>query len=299
MGQPVELMCQYWTTSGVFPGDGDISRFEFRDRVAAAAKVGFKGIGLWHTDLEHVMAHQSLGEMKSILDDHGMRYLELEFLTDWFVDGARRGESDSWKKRLFASSQALGAKHIKVGDFSNTPCPRGRVAEAFAGLCQEAATFGGRIGFEFMRSAFTGSFKDALLMVEEAGAPNGGLILDIVHVMNLGIRAEELRRIPPRYLVNVEANDGTLPGSPRHDPARERRWCGEGEYDITGFIRCLRDAGYAGPWGVEVFSRELAALPLHELAERAYTTTMAQFHPEETFRGGFTRRPRRFFSTPA
>ena len=119
MNNLVELMCLYWTTAGVFPGQGEISRFDFRDRVEAAARAGFKGIGIWHTDLEHILVHRTLQEMKTILDDNGMKYLELEFLTDWFLEGARKGESDSRKKRLFEASAALQAKHVKVGDFYN------------------------------------------------------------------------------------------------------------------------------------------------------------------------------------
>ena len=35
--------------------------------------------------------------------------------------------------------------------------------------------------------------------------------------------------------------------------------------------------GYPGPWAVEVFSQELAALPLEEANRIAFQTTMAQF----------------------
>lgn len=121
------------------------------------------------------------------------------------------------------------------------------------------------------------NLKDSLTLVETAGAKNGGLILDIVHVVNLGITYEEISRIPLQYLINLELNDGTLPGSPRHDPSRARRFCGEGEFDIKGFIKCVNNMGYAGPWAVEVFSRELVGLSLGELNTRAFDTTMAQF----------------------
>ena len=36
---------------------------------------------------------------------------------------------------------------------------------------------------------------------------------------------------------------------------------GEGEFDIPGYIDACRDAGYAGPWGVEVLSEELRNQP--------------------------------------
>jgi sugar phosphate isomerase/epimerase len=215
--------------------------------------------------------------MKLILDDNGIRYVELEFLTDWFLTGAPKAESDRRKRRLLEASAALHAKHIKVGDFKNTACPMPQIIEAFAALCREAADYGATIGFEFMASAMLNNLKDSLTLVETAAAPNGGLVLDIVHVVNLGITHEALRRIPLRYLVNVELNDGALPGSPRHDPARARRFCGEGEFDIKGFIACITEMGYTGPWAVEVFSQELTGLPLAELNTRAFQMTMAQF----------------------
>ena len=277
MKNDVELMNLYWTTAGVFPGVAEISPFDFKDRVEAAARAGFKGIGIWHTDLEHILLHRTMREIKTILDDNGIKHLELEFLTDWFLTGARKAESDSRKKRLLEASQALDAKHVKVGDFYNTSCPMPRIVDAFAALCQEAEKYGATIGFEFMASAMIDNLGDALTMVETAGVKNGGLVLDMVHVESLGITYEEISRIPLPYLVNVELNDGALPGSPRYDPSRARRFCGEGEFDIKGLIRCLEQMGYSGPWAVEVFSQELVGLSLEELNTRAFETTMAQF----------------------
>ena len=77
MRNNVELMNLYWSSSGLFPGEGEISRFDFKDRVEAAARAGFKGIGIWHTDLEHITLHRPLKEMKTILDDNGLKYVEL------------------------------------------------------------------------------------------------------------------------------------------------------------------------------------------------------------------------------
>jgi sugar phosphate isomerase/epimerase len=276
-GGSVELMNLFWTTAGIFPGDGEISPRDFRDRVEAAARAGFKGIGIWHTDLEHCMLHRPLKEMRRILENNGIVHVELEFLTDWFLDGGRKAESDSRKARLFAASEALRAKHVKVGDFYHAPCPRDRIVEAFAALCREAAKHGATIGFEVMQCSMIDNLPDARALVETVSAPNGGLILDILQVANMGVTHDEIRRIPLRHLVGFELNDGALPGSPLHDPSRARRFCGEGDFDIKGLIACARGMGYAGPWAVEVMSRELATLPLDEQNRRAYETTMAQF----------------------
>jgi sugar phosphate isomerase/epimerase len=277
MNKNVELMNLYWTTSGIFPGCGEISPYDFKDRVEAAARAGFKGIGIWHTDLEHIILHRPLKEMKMILDDNDIKYVELEFLTDWFVDGERKRESDSRKRRLLEAAGVLHAKHVKIGDFYNTPCSMPRVVEAFAALCTEAEKYGTTIGFEMMASSMINNLKDAVTMVEMAGARNGGIILDIVQLAYLGITYEEVSRIPLKYLNNIELNDGALPGSPNFDPSRARRFCGEGEFDIKGLINCVQKMGYVGPWAVEVMSEELTRLPLQELATRAFNTTMAEF----------------------
>lgn len=276
MKNNVELMCLYWTTSGIYPGQGEISRFDFKDRVQAAARAGFTGIGIWHTELEHILQYRTLKETRRILDDNGMKHVELEFLTDWFLDGTRKSESNSRKKRLLEASEALHAKHVKVGDFYNAICPMPHVVEAFAALCAEAENYGATIGFEIMGCAMIDNLKDAITMVKAAGAKNGGLIIDIYQVANLGMTYQELSGIPLGYLMGAELNDGTLPGSPQHDPSN-RRFCGDGEYDIKGFIKCVKKMGYTGPWGVEVISDKLSGLPLTELSTRAFNTTLAEF----------------------
>ena len=70
----VELMALYWTVAG--PADVHTGRewstFDWRDRCEQAAKVGFKGIGLWHADIEHQLETRTLREMKQIFDDAGL-----------------------------------------------------------------------------------------------------------------------------------------------------------------------------------------------------------------------------------
>jgi sugar phosphate isomerase/epimerase len=77
----------------------------------------------------------------------------------------------------------------------------------------------------------------------------------------------------------VELNDGTFeaPWSLHEDTINHRRFCGEGEFDLKGFVACLRKAGYAGPWGIEVLSEEIRDKPLEYVARHAFATTMAQF----------------------
>lgn len=277
----VELLASYWTISAGLPHtDREYSPFDFKDRVQSAARAGFRGFGIWHADLEHVRKKYSLKEMKQILDDHGIQHVELEFLTDWFLDGERKKLSDIRKRNLFGAAEVLGAHHIKVGDFFQEQCSLPQLIDAFAILCKEAAQqHGTRIGFELMPFAMIRTLEETLAMVKGAGAPNGGIVFDLWHVLKLGIPYEEVFRVPLEYVVGVELNDGTFqaPWSLHEDTINHRHFCGEGEFDVRGFVQGMQKAGYKGPWGIEVLNAELRTRPLDELTARAFRTTMAQF----------------------
>jgi sugar phosphate isomerase/epimerase len=154
-----------------------------------------------------------------------------------------------------------------------------QLIEAFAALCAEAAKYGAAIGFELMPFAMIDTLKDALTMVEGAGAKNGGIILDTWHVAKVGIPYEEVARMPRQYLISVELNDGTYeaPWSLFEDTINHRRFCGEGEFEVPRFIECVKKTGYTGPFGIEVLSQESRKLSLTEVTARAFSTTMAQF----------------------
>ncbi|MBZ5525176.1 MAG: sugar phosphate isomerase/epimerase [Acidobacteriia bacterium] len=281
MTDPIELLASYWTIAGgALPHtDRDYSPFDFKDRVESAARAGFKGFGIWHTDLEHTLQKRSLREMKQILDDNGMQHVELEFLYDWFMEGERKKQSDIWKQKLLAAAEVLEAKHIKVGDFFREKVAMPHLIEAFAALCAEAAEHGTRIGFELMPFAMIDTLRDSLTMVEGVGAKNGGIILDLWHIVKLNTPYDEVARVPAQYIVGVELNDGTFqaPWDLHEDTINHRRFCGEGEFDIRSFIASVRKTGYQGPWGIEVLSEELRKMPLDELTGRAFNTTMRQF----------------------
>ena len=281
----VELLALYWTVSG--PTQAHVGRewslFDWRDRCAQAARVGFAGLGLWHADIEHQLETSSLTEMRQIFDAAGLRYLQVEFLQDFFAapGDPLRADSDRRRKLLFETAAAFDAHHIKIGNIPGTPCELGRLTEAFAELCQDAADHtAAKIVYEFMPFDVNVNTLDAALeLVQDADQPNGGLAIDTWHMAKLGIAPEDLRRIPARCLTWVELSDGQFQNmdDPVDETVNHRRLPGEGEFDIPGYVEVCREVGYAGPWGVEVLSEELRNLPIEEEFQRAYETTVAQF----------------------
>jgi sugar phosphate isomerase/epimerase len=280
-----ELMALYWTVSG--PVDVHYGRewslFDWSDRCAEAAKAGFRGIGLWHADVEHQLQTRTLREMRAIFDDAGLQYLEVEFLADFFVDPGKpaRAESDRLRGQLFETAAAFDAHHIKVGNIPGTPCELGRLTEEFAALCRDAAEHtNAKIAYELMPfDVNVNTLETAVELVVGAGARNGGLAIDTWHMGKLGISPGDLERIPLEQLVWVELSDGQQESmeDPVDETINHRRLPGEGEFDISGYVQALQDLGYPGPWGVEVLSAELRSLPIEEEFRRAYETTLAQF----------------------
>ena len=258
-----ELLGLYWTVSGpveVHVGR-EWSRFDLRDRCAQAARVGMKGTGLWHADLEHVLETRTLEEVRQLFDDHGLTYVELEFLWEWFLDPSdeRRQASDRTRALLFEAAAALPTHHIKVGNIPGTPCELPRLIDAYAELCADAATHtDARIVYEFM--PFDVNVHDldtALAVVNGADAPNGGLAIDTWHMSKLGITPDDLRRVPLSRLGWVELSDGfyenmdDLDRRDRQPPAAARR----GRVSARRLHRCLprrrlrRPVGRRGPVG--------------------------------------------------
>ena len=283
MAEP-ELLALYWTVSG--PVDVHVGRewstFDWRDRCANAARAGFRGIGLWHADIEHQLESRTLQEIKAMFDDAGLTYLELEFLDGFFVAPGEleRDASDRRRALLFEAATTLGPHHIKVGNIPGTPCEPGRLAEAFGELCEDAARHtDARVVYEFMPFDVNVNTLDAALsLVEQAAPGNGGLAIDTWHMSKLGISPDDLRRIPPQYLSWVELSDGRYQNMEDlvDETVNHRRLPGEGEFDLPGYVDACRTVGYQGPWGVEVLSAELRSLPIEEEFNRAFETSVAQ-----------------------
>jgi sugar phosphate isomerase/epimerase len=282
MATNVDLLGSYWTIAGggAEPHtDHEFCPWDFKDRVEALARVGFKGMGIWHADLEHTLRKRSLKDMKKILDANGIKHVEIEFLGGWFLDGEEKKASDSLRKKLLEASAALGAHHVKVGHFVKTQAAMPKIIDSFAELCADGAKYGALIGFELMPFCDIDSVEKAMQLVEGAGAKNGGICLDLWHLAKLKIPNEKVASIPLNRITSIEINDGTheCPWSLHEDTINHRLLCGEGEFDVKGFVAAMLKTGYDGPWGIEVLNAELRKKPLEEIVTRAYKTTLAQF----------------------
>ncbi len=284
MNRADALVALYWTVSGPVEvhGGREWSLFDLRDRCEHAARSGFDGIGIWHADLEHVLETRSLAEVKRLLDDNGLEYLELECLLDWFLDPGdeRRQVADASTELLFEAAAALDAHHVKVANIFGHPCELDVLTERFAELCARAAErHDALLVYELMPfDVNVHDLETAVAVVEGAGTSNAAIAIDTWHMGKLGITPDDLRRLPSGVLGWVELSDGRYESLP--DPVDEtvnhRRLPGEGEFPIAEYVAACREVGYDGPWGVEVLSEELRNLPIEQIFDRVYETASAQ-----------------------
>src|SRR3984957_2707194 len=281
-----DLVACYWTVSGpveIHHGR-EWSLYDWPDRCAEAAKVGFRGLGLWSADIIHQLESRTLAEMVAIYQDAGLGPMEIEFLQDFFmpVGSPEKAESDESKRLLFEASAAFRAHHIKAGNIPARVCDFDQIAEALAVVCAEASEHtDAKIAYEIIPSdPQVNTLERGLDLIARAGAPkNLGLAIDTWHMSKLGIAPETLAAVDARKIAWVELSDGHFHNLDDfvYEVTCDRRLPGEGEFDIPGYVTALQAAGYDGPWGVEVLSVDLRSLPFEENFQRAYDTTNAQF----------------------
>jgi sugar phosphate isomerase/epimerase len=279
MTKPLELIGSFWTLAvGADPLGDQRCLHDFRTRVEIAAKAGFTGMGFWHADMLEIRKKYSFQDMKHILDANGIVNVEVEWLLDWFCSDARKSASDEIRTLLLDAAEVLRARHIKVADLGNDCADVSQMTEAFAPLCRQAAERGTNVLFEMLPAQFSRapSLDQVLAITRGSGAPNGGIMLDNLHLQRIGINPAEVpRKLRASDLIGVEINDGTLavPQKFQDSVVNKRLLPGDGEFDIAAFLQAVWTVGYDGPIGVEVLNEYIRKWDLRTAATEAFAKT--------------------------
>ncbi|MFW2012534.1 sugar phosphate isomerase/epimerase family protein [Acinetobacter bereziniae] len=285
MNKP-DLLAAYWTLAGnVYPGaPTEISPFTLQQRVEAASKAGWKGIGLVLSDLQATLAQNSLATIRQLFKDNDIKYFELEILLDWYLTGDARKVSDDERSKMIELGAELGMCNLKVGarPFENSHNSLENMADEFSKLCKEVAQVNANVALEIMPFSRLATLEDGLKVVD-TGDVNGGLCLDIWHLARGNIDFEKVSMVPTHLLKSVELNDASeeIQGDLFNDSTHHRKLCGQGSFDIQTFLNEIKKAGFNQPYyGVELISQDHRILTLDEMAKNAYETTMSVFSPE-------------------
>lgn len=183
------------------------------DLVRLAAKTGCASVGLRLSPAfpgapfyELPTGSDAFRAMRRALADEGMRVYDIEFVTlgEDFVPASLAGILDS--------AAGLGARRLSVcGDDPDRP----RLVARFAELCDLAAGFGMGVDLECMAWRQVASLPDAVRVVQAAGCPNGGVLVDALHLSRTGGSPDDLRAVPPGLIRHAQLCDAPAqaPGS--------------------------------------------------------------------------------------
>jgi sugar phosphate isomerase/epimerase len=252
----------------------------FLDRLAAVKAAGFDGVSMFAADFD-VMAAAGIGaaEIRSRVADAGLAISEIEIVGNWLPGVGRKRGMPGWLRdlvgrmtpeRVIAIAAAVGARGISVGDMLDVDCGLDVATERFAGICALAAEAGLYVALEFIPTGRIASLADGWAVVRDAGAANGGLLVDSWHFFRSGSSLDLLGSLPAAAITSVQIGDA--PAVPEadldHAMAHDRLLPGTGALDLAGFMAAIRRTGTTAPIGIEVFSDALARAPIGVIAER-------------------------------
>lgn len=174
-------------------------------------------------------------QVRRAMDDLGV---ELDVAYPFTLAG--RTEVAGFAKAMECAAE-LGAGLINALLYDRD---RVRRLERFGEFCDLADTFGLKVGVEFYPPSQIGSLTAALELVEQIGRPGKvGINADLLHLMRSGGTIAELAAAPAGYVLYGQIADGPVlaPESLDFEASSERLLCGEGTFDVAGFVRALPD----------------------------------------------------------
>jgi sugar phosphate isomerase/epimerase len=133
----------------------------------------------------------------------------------------------------------LGAGLINALLYDRDPARR---LDTFGRFCDMAEGFGLRVGVEFYPPSQVPSLAAALELVGQVARPGKvGINVDLLHLMRSGGSIAELAAAPAGYVLYGQVADGLVqaPDDPEAEASSERMLCGEGAFDVAGFVRAL------------------------------------------------------------
>lgn len=175
------------------------------DLLKLAAGMGYASVGLrLHPAFpgapyyEIAPGSEQMREMRRRIEGDGIGVYDIEFVVvDADFEPARLAP-------ILESAGLLGARRLSVcGDDPD----RGRLAANFAALCDLAAGFGMGVDLECMAWRRVASLADAVRVVAAAGRPNGGVLVDALHLSRTGGTPADVLAVPPGLIVSAQLCD--------------------------------------------------------------------------------------------
>ncbi len=239
------------------------------EKLEAAATAGFDGVEIFEADL---LAFDGLpADVRQICDGLGLTIEIYQPFRDFeAMPEPQRTRNMDRAERKFDLMQALGTDLVLVCSNTQPACldDDGRAAADLAEMAARAAKRGLRVGYEALAwGRHVKRWAQAWGIVQQAGHPALGLIVDSFHTLALGDDPAGIARVPADKLFFVQLADAPKLSMDVLSWSRHfRNFPGQGDLDVAGFVRAVLAAGYAGPLSLEVFNDDFRAAPARLVA---------------------------------
>ncbi|MBP2231070.1 4-hydroxyphenylpyruvate dioxygenase [Azospirillum agricola] len=234
------------------------------EKLEAAAAIGFDGVEIFENDL--LTFDGSPADVRRIAEGLGLEITIFQPFRDFeaMPDPIRARNLDR-AERKFDVMQALGTDLVLV--CSNTQAAAiddpARAAADLAEMAERAHRRGLRVGYEALAwGRHVNRWSQAWDIVQRAGHPALGLIVDSFHTLSLGDDYAGLADVPGGKIFFVQLADAPKLSMDVLSWSRHfRNFPGQGQLPVTGFLKAVLDAGYRGPLSLEIFNDEFRAAP--------------------------------------
>jgi 4-hydroxyphenylpyruvate dioxygenase len=239
------------------------------DKLEAAATVGFDGVEIMESDL--LTFDGSPADVRRICEGLGLAIDLYQPFRDFeAMPQPQRARNMDRAERKFDVMQALGTDLTLV--CSNTQPATinddSRAAADLVEMAERAARRGLRIGYEALSWArHVTLWRHAWRIVQQAAHPALGLIVDSFHTLSLGDDPSGIAQLPAEKLFFVQMADAPRLSMDVLSWSRHfRNFPGQGDLDVTGFMRAVLASGYTGPLSLEVFNDDFRSAPARFVA---------------------------------
>lgn len=241
--------------------------------LAAAAGAGFRGVALdWFTLRAAERAGTDADAIAERVRDLGLVVTDLSALGLGADASTDERVAASMARRCAALGIPLCALVLAVPPSAAVDDRVSRVADVFA-------AHGARLALEFVPYTEVRTLAEARAVCERVGYDRCGLLVDTWHLARSGGSAAELADLEPDEIACVQLADAApeAVGDLAEESRRGRLLPGDGVVDFPAVAVALTKAGYDGPLGTEVLSRDLARQPPEAVAEACFRAASAYF----------------------
>jgi len=257
----------------------------FEDRVKAAKRAGYEGIGLRaesYVDALNEGLHDQ--DILNILAKYEIGVTEVEYIVQWAE--VQRTYEQKYKEQIcFHMCQLFGVDLVNVGLMESYSVEH--TAQKLKELCQRAGNY--IIGVEPMPYSGIATFDQAFQVVKKANCDNAMIILDAWHWVRADQPYRKLTAEEAEKVISIQLNDAYersyAQSILRDESMHDRLAPGLGAKDTKGFIQMVQEAKIQPKViGVEVISDAYLAKGIEYTAQLTYDQTikvLQEVWPEE------------------